>query len=92
MEKKWTTMTWWHRLLGTLFGMVCTDAFLGYRLETRNRQMGGEVSLLSFKDILHRLAYQLIHNNGVRPRLRHRQRDVEEDEEVIVPVNVSSGK
>ena len=50
--------------------------------------MGGEVGLLSFKDFLHKLAYQLIHNNGIRPRLRRRQRDVEEEEEV--PVNVST--
>ena len=88
MEKNWNTQTWWHRLLGTLFGMICTDAFLGYRLEFRNRQMG-EVGILSYKDFLHRLAYQLIHNNGIRPRLRSRQREVEEEEEVVVPVNVS---
>jgi hypothetical protein len=89
MEKNWNTQTWWHRLLGTLFGMICTDAFLGYRLEFRNRQMGGEVGILSYKDFLHRLAYQLIHNNGIRPRLRRRQREVEVEEEVVVPVNVS---
>ena len=90
MEKNWSTQTWWHRLFATLFGMICTDAFLGYRLEFRNRQMGGEVGLLPYKDFLHKLAYQLIHNNGVRPRLRRRQRDVEE--EVPVPVNVSINK
>ena len=89
MERNWNTQTWWHRLLGTLFGMICTDAFLGYRLEFRNRQMGGEVGILPFKDFLHRLAYQLTHNNGIRPRLRRRQREVEEEEEVVVPVNVS---
>ena len=70
--------------------MICTDAFLGYRLEFRNRQMGGEVGLLPYKDFLHKLAYQLIHNNGVRPRLRRRQRDVEEG--APVPVNVSINK
>ena len=71
-----------------MYGMVCTDAFLGYRLEFRNRQMGGEVGLLSFKDFLHMLAYQLIHNNGIRPRLRRRHREVVE--EVAVPQNVST--
>jgi hypothetical protein len=58
LEKNWNTKTWWHRLCATLFGMVCTDAFLAYRLETRNRQMVGEVGLH------HKLAYQLIHNGG----------------------------
>ena len=88
IEKNWRTQTWWHRLFGTLFGMVCTDAFLGYRLERRNRQMGGEVGLQSFKDFLHKLAYQLIHNDGIRRRLRKCQREVvEEDEE---PENVSA--
>ena len=52
--------------------------------------MGGEVGLLPYKDFLHKLAYQLIHNNGVRPRLRRRQRDVEEG--APVPVNVSINK
>jgi Transposase IS4 len=42
LEKNWNTKTRWHRLFATLFCMVCTDAFLAYRLETRNRQMGGE--------------------------------------------------
>ena len=46
--------------------MIRTDAFLGYRIEFRNRQMGGDVGLLPFKDFLHKLAYQLIHNNVVR--------------------------
>jgi Transposase IS4 len=75
LEKNWNTKTWWHRLFATLFGMVCTDAFLAYRLETRNRQMGGEVGLLCYKDFLHRLAYQLIHNGGVQRRLRRRNAD-----------------
>lgn len=72
LERNWGTKTWWHRLLATLFGMVCTDAFLAYRLETRNRQMGGEVGLICYKDFLHRLAYQLIHNGGLQRRLRRR--------------------
>ena len=49
--------------------------------------MGGDVGVLPFKDFLHKLAYQLIHNNVVRPRLRRRQRDVEK--EVPAHVNVS---
>ena len=72
LERNWNTKTWWHRLFATLFGMVCTDAFLAYRLETRNRQMGGEVGLNCYKDFLHRLAYQLIYNGGVQRRLRRR--------------------
>lgn len=72
LERNWNTKTWWHRLFATLFGMVRTDAFLAYRLETRNRQMGGEVGLNSYKYFLHRLAYQLIHNGGVQRRLRRR--------------------
>lgn len=72
LEKNWNTKTWWHRLFATIFGMICTDAFLAYRLETRNRQMGGEVGLICYKDFLHRLAYQLIHNGGIQRRLRRR--------------------
>ena len=55
MEKIWSTQTWWHLLFATSFGMI-TDAFLGYRIEFRNRQMGGDVGLLPFNDFLHKLA------------------------------------
>jgi hypothetical protein len=69
-------------LFASLFGMICTDAFLGYRLETGNRQMGGEVGLESYKDFLRKLAYQLIHNGGVQRRLRRRNiAAVNEEEE-----------
>lgn len=61
--------------------MVCTDAFLAYRLETRNRQMGGEVGLISYKDFLHKLAYQLIHNGGLQRRLRRRNIAEVDDED-----------
>lgn len=81
LERNWNTKTWWHRLFATLFGMVCTDAFLAYRLETRNRQMGGEVGLNCYKDFLHRLAYQLIHNGGVQRRLRRRNAAAVDDGE-----------
>ena len=62
--------------------MVCTDAFLAYRLETRNRQQGGEIGLITYKDFLHRLAYQLIHNGGLQRRLRRRNiAEVDNDDE-----------
>jgi hypothetical protein len=62
-------------------------AFLAYKLETRNRQQGGEVGLITYKDFLHRLAYQLIHNGGVQRRLR--RRNIAEEDNDDEPEQVS---
>jgi hypothetical protein len=61
-----------------LFGMICTDAFLGYRMELRNKQQGGEVGMISYKDFLHKLAFQLIFNGDNGGRQLRRRAEVEE--------------
>lgn len=89
-ERNWGTKTWWHRLFASLFGMICTDAFLGYRLEYRNRHQGGQVGMLTFRDFLFKLAYQLIHiGDNAGMHLRRRERDVLEDEEGIPDVRAN---
>ena len=72
-ERTWTTRTWWHRLFMTMFGMICTDAYFAYRLEWTNRNYGDMTGILTYKEFLYRLAYQLIHIEGQEgPNLRRR--------------------
>jgi hypothetical protein len=80
LERNWQTKTWWHRIFATVFGMICTDAFLCYRFEFRARQQGGEVGLFTFRHFLHRLAFQLIKNTAGERELRGRRRGREDDE------------
>jgi hypothetical protein len=90
LERNWGTKTWWHRLFASIFGMICTDAFLAYRFEYRNRQQGGQIGLISYKQFLFKLAHQLIHiraNNGIQLRRRVEVDAVEEDEMIHVRVN-----
>lgn len=72
LERTWTTRTWWHRLLATLYGMIITDAYLAHRFEYRARHQGSDEGMFEFRDWMHRLAHQLINNTmGERPK-RHR--------------------
>lgn len=72
-ERSWSTKTWWHRLFMTMFGMICTDAYFGYRLEYNNRNNDDEGSMLTYKKFLYRLAYQLIHSHDEVRNLRRRR-------------------
>jgi hypothetical protein len=84
METHWTTRTWWHRLDATLFGMIATDAFLGYRLEYGHRNQGSFAGMQTYKKFLHKLAYQLIFGAN-EPNARRRAREEEEVEGVPQP-------
>ena len=33
VEHLWCTKTWWHRLFGSILGMIVTDAYLAYKFE-----------------------------------------------------------
>lgn len=85
-ERTWSTKTWWHRLFMTLFGMICTDAYFAYRLEWTNRNYGDRTGILTYKEFLYRLAYQLIHMEGQEgPVLRRRGGN--DEEQVDRPVS-----
>jgi Transposase IS4 len=79
-ERTWSTKTWWHRLFMTIFGMICTDAYFAYRLEWTNRNDGDRTGMLTYKDFLYRLAFQLIHDGDGRRNLRRRRDDEEGDD------------
>lgn len=79
-ERTWSTKTWWHRLFMTIFGMICTDAYFAYRLEWSNRNYGDRTGMLTYKEFLHRLAYQLINMEEQEgPNLRRRGNNNEEN-------------
>jgi hypothetical protein len=79
-ERTWSTRTWWHRLFMTIFGMICTDAYFAYRLEWKNRNYGDMTEMLTYREFLYRLAYQLIHMEGQEgPNLRRRGNNGEEN-------------
>lgn len=70
----------------TLFGMICTDAYFAYRLEWTNRNYGDRTGILTYKEFLYRLAYQLIHMEGQEgPVLRRRGGN--DEEQVDRPVS-----
>ena len=62
----------------TMFGMICTDAYFGYRLEFNNRNNEDEGHILTYKNFLYRLAYQLIHPPDEVRNLRRRRKGGED--------------
>ena len=77
-ERSWGTKTWWHWLFMTIFGMICTDAYLGYKLEHVNMHHGGNIDPVTYKVFLFRLAYQLIYPPKEERNLRRRKRGDED--------------
>ena len=62
----------------TIFGMICTDAYLGYKLEHVNMHHGGNPNPVTYKVFLFRLAYQLIYQLKEEKKLRTRKRGDED--------------
>ncbi len=58
IEKAWVTHTWWHRVLGTVFGMCVVDAYRAYEHEATSFGNGTH-DFTRFIDVL---AFQLVHN------------------------------
>ncbi|DBA00695.1 TPA: LOW QUALITY PROTEIN: hypothetical protein N0F65_003624 [Lagenidium giganteum] len=72
MEKGWPTKTWWHRVFGSVFGMIITDAFMAYKHENVHTDSD------SFGEFLSKLAWQQIFNEYISNRKRSRiQSDLE---------------
>ncbi|DAZ93698.1 TPA: hypothetical protein N0F65_009249 [Lagenidium giganteum] len=66
MEHGWPTKKWWHRVFGSIFGMIVTDAYLAHAHNNRHMDVD------CFRVFMSKLAHQLIFNdylsNGKRPR------------------------
>ena len=63
LHTHWHTNTWWHRLHGTLLGMIITDSYLAYKIEfSEYFQNEDEGEMMSFMDFVDRLAHDLIFN------------------------------
>ena len=63
MEEAWKTKKWWHRLFGTVFGIILTDCYLAYKM-TKMRHSSAPPA--SFSIFLGRLCKQMIDNDHVR--------------------------
>jgi hypothetical protein len=60
-ETHWQTRTWWHRVFGSLLGMIMTDAFLLYRKQhTLYSPPEMDAKCEDYRTFLGRLAHQLI--------------------------------
>ena len=58
LEEVWKTLTWWHRIVATILGIIFTDCYLAYR----NNELKYQRDVLEFDEFLGRLAHQLIFN------------------------------
>ena len=81
MEREWYTHCWWHRVFGTVFGMIVVDAYLAYKYETERSYQAPE-SQADFNTFIDKLAHQLIFNlyldSGTRVRTRETLEDYSE--------------
>ena len=58
MEESWKTMTWWHRIVATILGVIFTDCYLAYKFN----ELRYNRPVLAYDDFLGKLAFQLIFN------------------------------
>ena len=75
LEETWNTHTWQHRIFATVFGIICTDAFLAYRYDHKHAE-----SISDYTTFMGRLAHQLIFNSFITSTgvsLRKRKNDTE---------------
>jgi hypothetical protein len=78
MEQGWQTRTWWHRLFSSIFGIICTDAYLAYKLEWSRFNRNDESELMSFRCFLGRLAYSIINYDQPDQRILRSRADYQE--------------
>ena len=60
MEREWYTHSWWHRIVGTIFGMCIVDSYMTYKYEMSNG--GKEREIIDFNKYIMQLSHQLIFN------------------------------
>jgi hypothetical protein len=58
MEEAWKTLTWWHRLVATILGIIFTDCYLAYK----HNELKYHRNVLTYDEFLGKLAYSLIFN------------------------------
>jgi hypothetical protein len=75
MEEAWKTLTWWHRIVATILGIIFTDCYLAYK----HNELKYHRPVLAYDEFLGNLAYQLIFNPYF---------NVEEDETDEVFINM----
>ncbi len=76
LERNWHTKCWWHRLFGTIIGMIVTDSYLAYRYDYLRRYRD-DSGLLPFKSFCGRLTVQLAHNIFLSDSIDLRPREVD---------------
>lgn len=62
IERRWQTETWWHRLFGTLWGIMIVNAYLVYRFEYKANHHGSLDGCRTLTTFTGRLAHKLINN------------------------------
>jgi hypothetical protein len=58
MEEAWKTLTWWHRIVATILGIIFTDCYLAYK----HNELKFNRPVLEYDEFLGKLAYELIFN------------------------------
>lgn len=61
-EKYWSTRSWWHRVFGTIFGMIVVNSYFAYRYEYIRKNILA-THMQSFDVFVDRLAHIMIHSN-----------------------------
>jgi len=65
IENFWYTHKWWHRVFGTILGIIITNAFYCYRYEYQLRNHGDDTGSIDFATFLAKLAHGLIFNSFI---------------------------
>lgn len=91
IEESWPTKRAWVRSFTTIFGIICTDSYLAYRHDKENEIDDSQGKLLTYKEFLGQLAYQLIFNDLFRAvpissRVRSRHPTTSSSSDKVLPV------
>ena len=79
MERRWRTVTWWHRVFTTMIGVIFTNAYYAYCFEYRAANYNDTTNMDTYSKFLERLAKKLIFNIYLQNGCDIRNADAEEE-------------
>jgi hypothetical protein len=87
IERTWQTKTWWHRMFGTILGIIITNSYFAYQLEHEMVSVAEVDGIVHFTSFLGYLSYQMIHNTIDEDIIQTRAEDMNEEEVIFIIIS-----